>query len=47
MTDAAPVAEPVPSNANAFKSVLEAASVNPEDTTCLPRHAARLTNKMG
>ena len=47
MTDAAPVAEPIPSNANAFKSLLEADSVNPEDTTCLSRYAARLTNRMG
>ena len=47
MTDAAAAAEPVPSNANAFQNVLEAAAVNPEDTACLPRHAARLTNKMG
>jgi hypothetical protein len=39
--------ETVPSNANAFQKVLEAAAVNPEDTACLSRHAARLTNKMG
>ena len=39
--------EPVPSNANAFQNVLEAAPVNPEDAECLPRHSDRLTNKEG
>ena len=47
MTDAAAAARARPVNPQRVPNVPEAAAVNPEDTACLPRHGARLTNKMG